>query len=131
MPALTPSTAAQLRELLRGARNDVVGQIRSRFDDSDEPGAVSLLAHLGQPDDMSQASNLGDNEMAQLGQEQGLLRDIDSAIRRLDEGTANVCIVCGQDIPDERLLALPTAQTCIGCQQRIETEDHVGHGPTM
>lgn len=131
MPTLSPELAKELRQRLDAARSDVVAHIRSRLADSGEPAAVSLLAYLGQPDDMSQASNLGDNELAQLGQEQGLLSAIDSSIRRLDEGVANVCIVCGQEIPDERLLAIPTAQTCIDCQQRIETMEHTPRGSTM
>ena len=131
MPSLSPETAAQLRDKLDAARNDIVGHIRTRLEGSDEPAAVSLLAHLGQPDDMSQAAYLGDNELAQLGQEQGLLHAIDMARQRLNQGVANVCIVCGQDIPDERLLAMPTAQTCMRCQQGIENEAGVTHGPTM
>ena len=131
MPALSPATADELHRRLDASRTDLVNHIRARLEGSDEPAAVSLLAHLGQPDDMSQAAYLGDNELAQLGQEQDLLKAIDSARRRLDEGVANVCIVCVEDIPDERLLAIPTAQTCVRCQQSIETSEHAPHGPTM
>jgi DnaK suppressor protein len=131
MPALSPSTADELRRLLDAARENVVGHIRPRLESTDEPPPVSSIAHMGQPDDVSQASEISDNEMAQLNQEQGLLRDIDSALRRLDEGVANVCGVCGQDIPDARLLAMPTAQTCVRCQERIEKQEHTPHGPSM
>ena len=131
MPALSPDTAAELRRRLDAARQDILEHIALRKAGPDEPPAVSTAAHLGQPDEMAQASYIGDNEMAQLGQEQGLLRDIDSALVRLEEGAANVCTVCGNDIPDERLLAIPTAQTCVPCQQRLETESGAGHGPTM
>ena len=33
--------------------------------------------------------------------------------------------------PEQRLLATPTVQTCIPCQERIEQEDGTGRGPTM
>jgi DnaK suppressor protein len=131
MPTLSPSTADELRKRLDTARDDVVAQLRSRLDGSDEPAAVSLLAHLGQPDDVSQAANIRDDETMLLGQERNLLRAIDSARRRLDEGVANVCIVCGNDIPDDRLLALPTAQTCVACQRRAEAEAGTPPAPTM
>jgi RNA polymerase-binding transcription factor DksA len=123
--------AAELRKRLDTARAEVLPHIQGRTEGEGDATPVSLRAHLGQPDDMSQAANVGDNEMAQLGQEQTLLRDIDSAIARLDEGVANVCISCGNTIPDERLLAMPTAQTCMPCQQRIEAENRSPHGPTM
>lgn len=131
MPTLSPATVAQLRHHLEAARKDVISHIRSRLEGSDEPAAISLLAHLGQPDDMSQAANLGDNEMAQLGQEQGLLHAIDIARARLDEGIANVCTECGGEIPEARLLAMPTAQTCVRCQEQIEAEGQTRPGPTM
>ena len=131
MPTLSSSTAAALRKQLDAARDDVVAQIRTRLESSDEPAAVSLLAHLGQPDDVSQAATIRDDETALLGQEQSLLHAIDSARARLDEGVANVCNVCGNEIPDERLLALPTAQTCVTCQQRAEAEAQTARPPTM
>ena len=131
MPPLAPATAAELRRRLDAARQDVIEHIRSRAAAPDELASIAPAAHLGQPGDMAQATYLGDNEMAQLGQEQELLRAIDSAIARLGEGAANVCTICGKDIPEERLLAMPTAHTCVPCQERLETETGAGHGPTM
>jgi DnaK suppressor protein len=131
MPTLSSATADELRKRLNAARDDVVGQVRARLDGSEEPAAVSLLAHLGQPDDVSQAATIRDDEMALLGQEQSQLHAIDIARQRLDDGVANACIICGGDITDERLLAMPTAQTCIRCQRRIEAEEHTPRAPTM
>lgn len=131
MATLSPSTASELRRRLDAARRDLVAHVRARLEATDEPAAISLFAKLGQPDDMAQASYLADNEVALLGREQGLLRDIDSAIARLDNGVANMCMVCGQSIPDERLLATPTVQTCVACQQRLEAQVHAPRAPTM
>ena len=131
MPSLAPDTAAELRKRLDAARQDVIEHIRLRTAGPDEPLAVGASEHLSQPDDMAQATYIGDNEMAQLGREQAQLRDIDSAIARLEEGVANVCAMCGNAIPDERLLAVPTALACVQCQQQLETASGAGHGPTM
>src|SRR4051812_18641890 len=115
MPTLSAETSAELHKRLDSARDDVLAQIRTRLDGSDEPAAVSLLAHLGQPDDVSQAAYLRDDQMALLGHERASLHAIDLARGRLDEGVANICTMCGEEIPEARLLALPTAQTCIRC----------------
>ena len=131
MPTLSSNTADELRKRLDAARNDVVAQIRTRLEGSDEPAAVALLTHLGQPDDVSQAAYIRDDQMALLGHERALLHSIDQAKGRLDEGIANICDVCGTEIPDERLLALPTARTCIRCQERIEAEEQAPPTPTM
>jgi len=43
------------------------------------------------------------------------LRQITDAVRRIDQGTYGVCVVCHQPIDDARLRALPTTSTCIRC----------------
>ncbi|GIO06507.1 hypothetical protein J31TS6_25350 [Brevibacillus reuszeri] len=40
------------------------------------------------------------------------LKEIDQALTRMDEGQYGICTVCGKAIPEERLEALPQAQTC-------------------
>ena len=131
MAALSPQQRDRLGGLLQAARADLLGHIRARLEQSDEPGAVSLLAHLGQPDDRGQAEYIAHDQLMLLGQEQGLLGEIDAAIGRIEEGAANVCESCGGEIPFERLLAVPTARTCIACQQAAENAAHVHGGPTM
>jgi DnaK suppressor protein len=121
MRPLDDELRKQLRQRLDEARAALIDQVRLRRSD-DEPGMASHLAHLGQPDDMSQAIEIGDTELALLGHEQALLRDIDAAIVRVEEGVANVCNVCGEEIAPERLLATPTVQTCIACQDQLERQ---------
>lgn len=131
MPSLSPDTGRELRKRLDAARRDIIDHIRSRNTGDEGPPPVAPAAHLGQPDDMAQASYIGDNEMAQLGHEQAVLRDIDSALARLAEGVANVCTMCGEDIPEERLLSMPTAHTCVECQQRMEADESTPRAPSM
>lgn len=43
------------------------------------------------------------------------LVEIERALERLAEGVYGTCVSCGADIAAERLDALPTAITCVGC----------------
>lgn len=43
------------------------------------------------------------------------LAELDLAIRRIEGGDYGRCEVCGHAIAAERLDALPTASTCVGC----------------
>ncbi|WP_433065266.1 TraR/DksA family transcriptional regulator [Dactylosporangium sp. CS-033363] len=43
------------------------------------------------------------------------LADLDDALARVDAGTYGVCTRCGRPIPAERLLARPSARTCVTC----------------
>ena len=42
-----------------------------------------------------------------------VLREIEAALKRIDEGTYGICEVCGKAIEPERLEALPGTRTCI------------------
>jgi RNA polymerase-binding transcription factor DksA len=41
------------------------------------------------------------------------LRQVDDALRRLDEGTYGTCAVCGKPIPVERLELVPETPYCV------------------
>lgn len=48
-----------------------------------------------------------------------LVREIDVALARIDEGTYGTCARCGREIPEERLAAVPYATLCVECK-RVE-----------
>jgi RNA polymerase-binding protein DksA len=56
---------------------------------------------------------LGDNAEA-------VLRGIDEALKRIDDGSYGRCRVCGREIPEERLEARPWTDLCIDDQRRLE-----------
>jgi DnaK suppressor protein len=43
--------------------------------------------------------------------------NIDAALARIEAGTYGKCERCGQEIPFERLEAIPTASLCVNCKQ--------------
>lgn len=52
---------------------------------------------------------------ALLGHARRVLADLETAQRRMVAGDYGRCTGCGQPIPEERLAAMPTATTCVGC----------------
>ena len=52
--------------------------------------------------------------------EEQLLEDVEAALERIEAGTYGNCELCGQEIPGERLDALPQAATCIQCARGNE-----------
>ena len=74
----------------------------------DEDGGVEN--HLG-----DQASETYDRELEE-GLDEGVretLRQIDDALKRIDEGTYGLCEVDDKPIPEDRLRALPWTTRCI------------------
>jgi DnaK suppressor protein len=52
---------------------------------------------------------------ALLADAQSHLNNLTAALVRLDSGSYSICETCGRTIPTERLEAVPTCRTCIGC----------------
>lgn len=55
--------------------------------------------------------------------EEKLLKKIDSALGRIEEGDFGVCDDCGKTIEVKRLMARPVTTLCITCKNRQEEEE--------
>lgn len=49
------------------------------------------------------------------------LRDIDSALDRIEKETYGICKYCGKKISKKRMLARPVASTCIACKTKLQS----------
>jgi DnaK suppressor protein len=58
-----------------------------------------------------------------LDRESRLLRDIRTALGRIDEGTFGQCLHCEEDISRRRLEAVPWAKLCLPCQEAADRGD--------
>ena len=57
-----------------------------------------------------------------------LLRDVVTALQKIDSGSFGDCERCGESIADKRLEALPFARYCIDCQRLVEEEERTTAG---
>jgi DnaK suppressor protein len=57
------------------------------------------------------------------GREQRLLKKIDEAVKRIEDGTFGVCESCGEKIGIKRLQARPVTTLCIDCKTAQEEEE--------
>ena len=55
-----------------------------------------------------------------------LVGKIRSALKRMDEGEYGICIACGEDISERRLMARPVATHCIDCKTEAEQMERRG-----
>ena len=73
--------------------------------------------------DIGEESELDLNKSTALdlaGRESDLIRDIDEALQRIEDGNYGQCRRCGKPISEERLKAIPTARYDAECQAAIE-----------
>ena len=88
---------------------------KSRLDASGDLSSMPIhMADIG-TDNYEQEFALG-----LMDSERKLLREIDDAMRRIDEGTYGVCEGTGKPIPKARLEAQPWARYCVEYARKLE-----------
>ena len=107
-------------------RNKLVEKQRQLVE---EVGKSAIYAQ-GQEDDSikdlgDQANNAYNREfLFELGNgDRRLLKEVVSALRKIEEGSFGTCERCGEPIVEKRLEALPFARYCIDCQRLVEKEE--------
>lgn len=78
-----------------------------------DPGDVQFDEESGQGDSMNVER---ERDLALSAQALAAVEEIDHALEKLDLGTYGVCEKCGENIPKERLKALPYAALCVKCK---------------
>ncbi len=53
---------------------------------------------------------------------EGTLKDIDSTLKRMEDGTYGACKYCQKQIPKKRMLARPVASACIECKTKLQNQ---------
>lgn len=48
------------------------------------------------------------------------LKDIDSALKRIEKGTYGICKYCKKEIGEKRLLARPVSSACVACKTKLQ-----------
>ena len=93
-----------IRAALEAERADLTAQI------AEHGGTVDFDENFA---DSGQVAAEQGEHRALLGRLQETLTDVDRALAKLDDGTYGKCEVCGEEIADARLEALPASRYCI------------------
>ena len=113
-----------LGKLLARAREEALARVRVlRKEEQDD--AVELPA-----DDLDVARSLEDIETdaGLIERYEYQLKAIDAALSRLERGRYGICEKCKEEIPIERLKAVPFAAYCIDCQKKRDERRRPGEG---
>jgi DnaK suppressor protein len=86
------------------------------------------LAIETSPDELDRIQHASERDyaMGNLERNSDRLREVRSALARIDEGAFGICAGCEGTINPKRLAAIPWASFCIVCQ---ETADHQQKAP--
>lgn len=72
------------------------------------------------PLDLASMESNRDFQLRVRDRERVLIRKIQDALQRMDDGEYGVCTSCGEEISEKRLIARPVATHCIDCKTEAE-----------
>ena len=112
MANFTEDQLVQLKGALHRRYLDLQEEIRNELAHTRDIRGLDLAEYLNNiPDDIDTA--LVDRQINEM-------RELEMSMKYLNELEFGDCIDCGNEIGFERLLAYPSAQRCIQCQNQYE-----------
>jgi DnaK suppressor protein len=105
-------------EILMKKRKTIQASIEHLRETTQNKEEDAQVAQIYDSDIAEQGSDSMDREKSFMfiSRELQYLSHIEEALKRIKAGTYGICTRCGQEIPEERLEAVPTAHTCVTCK---------------
>ncbi|WP_018123422.1 RNA polymerase-binding protein DksA [Desulfovibrio oxyclinae] len=108
------------REMLTGMLDDILKKSDQTLEDMTETGEV-----YADPADRATAESDRAFTLRLRDRERKLIKKIQQALQRIDDGDFGLCQECGDDISVPRLKARPMTTLCIECKSKQEEDEHV------
>ena len=116
----------QFKALLEGQFNKLWQEIGAELNEFDKERFLQIAGEAQDLEDRSIADLFTDLNITLLDKHVQETRDINSALIRINKGTFGICDDCSDSIGYDRLMAYPTAQRCVHCQEIYENT-HAGN----
>ena len=115
LPHMDPERA---RELIANERERLTGLVREREAEgigtqSERDNTSELSGQDQHQGDAGTETFEREKDFSLLEQLEAEIGDLDTALRKIDDGTYGTCEICGREIAAERLEARPGTRTCI------------------
>jgi len=107
---------AYFRDLLDRTRDEITSTlepIRARLRDGGRDSGAEVAVAVHHPADAAADTEIRELDASSAAMFERRLREVDDALRRIDDGTYGKCIACGQAIPAERLELVPETPYCV------------------
>jgi DnaK suppressor protein len=119
MADLTKQQLGRLKKALLDRQRLLASEIRAKREQAASEASEDTMG-VADTGDESVLRMQADLDLQEAGRDMEELQQIETALRRMDEGTYGECISCGTDIEFARLEAQPTALRCLECQSQYE-----------
>jgi RNA polymerase-binding protein DksA len=120
----TPAELEEFKKLLLDKKSAILSSIKNRESDliksskREESGELSSLPqHLAEMGSQEYDKGFTFVMLEVLSKE---LKNIETALEKIQKGTYGICDNCGNKIAKERLMALPSTNLCLNCKMLEE-----------
>ncbi len=115
---MTSEEVSKFKKILLEKQDELEHIVRNR-------DAITIEKSADALDEVQHAS---ERELAirNLDRESNLLRNVRSALRRIEDGSFGTCLHCEEEISPKRLVAVPWAPYCIQCQEQADRQQAEG-----
>lgn len=112
---LTNEQIKTFHKILFDRQSEIINQLQDRYGlvASQKEAIGELSSYDNHPADLGTETYERGKDLALSEHAERELEEINATLHAMEEGTYGICKVCSMDIPYDRLLALPTADTCI------------------
>jgi RNA polymerase-binding protein DksA len=131
MANLTDKQLQKLKQQLLDRQRLLEAEVRDQRSQAAEDGNEESMGGVGDAGDESVARMAVDLHLQEAGRDLEELRDIEAALKRMDDDAYGDCDQCGTEIGYPRLEAQPTALRCIECQAVWEKTHATKSTPTL
>lgn len=108
----------ELKEILEEMKKEKIAEIRQNA--ADMENAESFRHDAGDVADTATTIYEKELHFDLTEKNKKLLTDVESALKKIEDGNYGKCERCAKDISIERLKALPFTKLCIKCQSGAE-----------
>jgi DnaK suppressor protein len=115
--------ARELKELLLDRSKVLEVDLAGLENETTGEGAERAGAQSSAPGHIAEVASDASEKVVMFGQmesQSGELVEVRDALERLDNGAFGLCDECNEDIPMERLRAIPYARLCMKCKSAEE-----------
>lgn len=120
--ALDPETLATIKAELLAEKKKIEEELKEVKSGATEDDQINFPEYGDKPDENAQEI---DNYTTNLATDKILessLRDIDSALKRIEDGSYGFCKYCKKEINPKRLIARPVASACVECKSQLQNQ---------
>lgn len=113
------TNSSQIRAMLEGERKRILEEL-NQLESSQPVDERREGSPFGKREEEATESMELEKRLALENRLNGLLAEVERALKKLDNGTYGYCDVCNTLIDPARMQALPQAILCLSCRQKMK-----------